>query len=82
MPILTGIMLVSVEPLLRPQANSLANLSYNLFGYFPSPLLYGFVCSMTGGRTSRWGMFGLMVMSILVPVTLILASLFKKEKKS
>lgn len=39
---MTGIMLNSVEVQRRTTANSLATLAYNLFGYLPSPFIYGF----------------------------------------
>lgn len=48
-PVVTGILLVSVKPNERTVANSIANLAYNLFGYLPAPFIYGFVCEMTGG---------------------------------
>ena len=47
LPILTGIMLSSVQVELRPQANSLSNLVYNLFGYLPAPTIYGIIQDMT-----------------------------------
>jgi MFS family permease len=42
-PTLTGIMLNSVEESKKTTANSLATLGYNLFGYLPAPVIYGFV---------------------------------------
>jgi hypothetical protein len=56
MPVLTGILLNMVPPSLRTQANSIANLFYNLIGYLPAPAVYGFVYSYTGGGKSRWGL--------------------------
>ena len=41
LPAATGVMLDQVPPSLRTAANSVANLSYNLFGYVPAPYLYG-----------------------------------------
>lgn len=73
LPTLTGVMLSKVRPEDRPVANSLANLSYNLFGYFPAPVLYGLVCSATGGRRSRWGMALLMFMTIVSFLFILLA---------
>lgn len=55
-PIVTGVMLGVVEPEIRPQANSLANTSYNALGYFPAPFIYGLICEYTGGQKSQWGM--------------------------
>lgn len=63
-PVATGILLNSVRPNERTIANSLANLSYNLFGYLPSPFVYGFVCTLTGGNQSHYGMALLMFMTI------------------
>ena len=65
MPILTGVMLHTVEVDDRPQANAVANLCYNLFGYVPSPVVYGAVCSAFGGRQSRAGMKVLMGMTVV-----------------
>lgn len=44
-PTLTGIMINSVSESRRTTANSLATLGYNLFGYLPAPILYGFISS-------------------------------------
>ena len=44
LPNLTAIMLDSVEIKLKTRANSIANLSYNLLGYFPAPQLSGRRC--------------------------------------
>jgi MFS family permease len=41
MPVATGIMLNLVTVRMRTNANSIANLSYNLFGYVPAPYIYG-----------------------------------------
>ena len=43
LPTITGIMLNSVPEALRPTANSMAVLAYNLLGYLPAPFIYGFV---------------------------------------
>jgi sugar phosphate permease len=56
LPIMTGIMLTTIESNEKNQANSLANFSYNLLGYFPAPAIYGVICQYTGGRKSKWGM--------------------------
>lgn len=75
LPILVGIMLNSVEPDLRPPANSIANFAYNLLGYLPSPAVYGYVCEITGGRESREGMKVLMGMSVIAVIFMTLAIL-------
>jgi len=46
LPILTGVILTKVEPEMRPRANSIANLLYELLGYFPAPVAYGYACQI------------------------------------
>jgi len=85
MPILTGVMLLSVDVDDRPQANAVANLCYNLFGFVPSPVIYGAVCSAFGGRQSRAGMKVLMGMTVVNFVFICcghLAILKARRKKS
>lgn len=50
LPVMTGILLNTAPPSLRTLANSIANLVYNLFGYLPSPFLYGLAYELTGGE--------------------------------
>lgn len=45
LPTMTGIMIKSVAESHRTTANSLAQISYNLFGYLPAPFLYGYISS-------------------------------------
>ena len=49
LPPATGIMIQSVGIFQRSQANSIANLFYNLFGYLPAPVLYGTISKATDG---------------------------------
>jgi len=42
-PIMTGLILTVVKTNERTIANSMANLSYNIIGYLPSPFVYGLV---------------------------------------
>jgi MFS family permease len=81
MPILTGIMLNTVEPHHRTQANGLANLSYNLFGYLPAPYVYGIVCELTGGKESRWGLIATFAMNAGVLICMILAMFVHPDTK-
>ena len=57
MPAATGIMLNFVPPNMRTMANSMANLSYNLFGYLPAPLIYGIAYEYGGSGESHLGMW-------------------------
>ena len=45
LPSLTGIMISSVDDNQKAQANSVANICYNLLGYLPAPVLYGFIAT-------------------------------------
>lgn len=60
LPICTGVCFTKVEPELRPAAQSIANLSYNLLGYFPAPMVYGFVEWLHNKEDSGWGMGAIM----------------------
>lgn len=46
MPGLTGIMMASVPPYLRPFGNSTGEIIKNIFGYLPAPFVYGWFNSM------------------------------------
>lgn len=48
LPGLTGMMLNSVSESMRGSTNSMAQISYNLLGFLPSPILYGFVSDLVG----------------------------------
>jgi sugar phosphate permease len=43
MPVATGLMLNQVPQNMRTVCNSIANMTYNLFGYVPAPYIYGFM---------------------------------------
>jgi MFS family permease len=47
LPPVTGIMINSVPDSQKASANSIANLCYNLLGYLPAPLIYGFIATFT-----------------------------------
>lgn len=78
-PGLTGIMLSSIPNRIKETANSLTHLCYNLIGYLPSPLLYGLVCSYTGGKESRWGLAFLMLWGVFGVGFLYLSREAKKK---
>ena len=81
-PILTGVLLTTMRPEDRPIGNSIANLVYNLLGFFPAPMLYGYVCSITGGSKSRWGMTLLTSMTITCFFFMNMAYISMKFKTS
>ena len=56
MPVLTGVMITQVPYSAKTLSNSIANFSFNLFGYLPAPFLYGCVYQFTGADDSYWGL--------------------------
>lgn len=60
-------------------ANSIANLSYNLLGYFPAPSIYGFAVYISGHKDSGWGMGALMYTSVFMFIFILLAVLKDKN---
>lgn len=81
LPILTGVILTKVEPEIRPRANSIANLFYELLGYFPAPILYGYACQIEGSGESRAGMALLMCSTLLMPVFIALAIFLENKEE-
>lgn len=79
LPIMTGVMLTVVEQEYKPQANSMANMSYNLFGYLPAPTIYGL---MNSDAQSRAGMTFILYASIPAVALIGVAHLLRKIKKS
>lgn len=82
LPLMTGIMLQQVDNYQKPLANSIANFSYNMFGYMPAPIIYGFLCTLdphNEENQSRWGMFALMYITIPCFFCMIIV-LFKQKK--
>lgn len=75
LPICTGVSLTKVEPEMRPRANSIANFSYNLLGWFPGPAVYGFSVYLSGNPNSGWGMAALMFASTFMALFVFLAVL-------
>ena len=70
-------MLTTVEPELRPKANSLAYFCYNLLGYLPGPYIYGLVTDFTGGKDSKWGLIATFMINIPLLIFLLLAWYYK-----
>lgn len=68
MPSITGVMLNTVPEDLKTTANSISNTFNNIFGFLPSPYLYGYIADMGGvvGANKRTAMFVNMCMSIPV----------------
>jgi hypothetical protein len=77
LPPITGIMLNSVTEYQRTSANSFANLSYNLFGYFPAPIFYGLISKISGGDKSRWPL-GCLLYTTVFTIGMLLNAIYKK----
>src|SRR5690606_26424215 len=78
-PGLTGIMISSTHDKTKEISNSITHLCYNLFGYLPSPFLYGLVCKYTGGVTSRYGLAFILLWSYFGVGSLYLAHYYKQK---
>lgn len=80
MPGLTGLMMVSVPPYLRPFGNSTGEIIKNIFGYLPAPFMYGWFKTMFGDRA---GIKLIMFWGLFAPFLLGLGSIhqYKKLKK-
>jgi hypothetical protein len=79
-PGLTGIMISSTNEKTKEVSNSITHLCYNLFGYLPSPFLYGLVCKYTGGQHSRWGLAFILCWSYFGVGFLYLAKTLKERR--
>lgn len=70
LPSMTGIMLSTVSVEQKTTANSIANLSYNIFGFLPAPFVYGAIYDMGSGGNSRLAM-GQLMFAPIIPVILL-----------
>ncbi|CDW83082.1 major facilitator superfamily [Stylonychia lemnae] len=80
-PIMTGLILTVVKTNERTIANSLANLSYNILGYLPSPFVYGLVQNQFGGNKSRAGMILLMYSALIAFFSVLVGYIIQEQKK-
>ena len=74
LPCMTGIMLNTVEDRYKTTAMAVANLIYNLCGYLPAPMVYGFIYQLGDGNNAREAMAVLMFTPILCVTFFGLAS--------
>ena len=80
LPTLTGMMLNTVEENLKTTANFIANLSYNILGFFPAPFVYGAICDIGDGGHERYAMRTLMFSSVISVVTLYISACLITKK--
>lgn len=64
---------------MRTVCNSIANMSYNMFGYVPAPYLYGFVYDRYGGGKSHAGLYTIEVAGLLSFIFSLIMFLRKKK---
>ena len=81
-PLMTCVMISCVEPEMRANANAVANLSYNLFGYLPAPFVYGLITSYTGGEDSNVGLIVTFSQNIPVVILITGALYYKPDLRS
>ena len=79
MPASTGLMLNQVPQNMRTVCNSIANISYNLFGYVPAPYIYGYMYERFGGKQSHAGLYTIEFFGFLSFVFSLLM-FFRKRK--
>jgi MFS family permease len=65
LPSLTGIMLNMVQSNQKTTANSIAYLIFNIFGYLPSPFIYGFITDYGNGNNEKTAIACLMYMAFI-----------------
>lgn len=56
-------------------ANSVANFSYNLFGFLPAPMIYGVFYERGGGGDSHLGLISIQMFSIVCFASFVVALL-------
>ena len=62
---------------MRTNANSIANLSYNLFGYVPAPYIYGWAYESTGAGNSHAGL--IVIQSFTISAYIFLLILYYRK---
>ena len=65
LPVVTGIVLCSVDKEYAGSANSLSKLIYNIFGRFIGPILYSFFKSSIPNKSSKVPMCMLLNVSVI-----------------
>lgn len=78
---LTGMMLNAVDNSLRGSANSISQFTYNMFGYLPAPIVYGFISYVVDkDNVKKQSHLPLMVIVYSVFITSILVTFALRRK--
>ena len=72
-PGLSGIVITTIPDNYKEVGNSFTQLCYNFIGYLPSPFIYGFISSFTGGKNSKWGLSAIILWSLFTVIFLFFA---------
>lgn len=76
LPSLTGIMLNTVKNNQKTTANSIAYLAFNVFGYLPSPFIYGAITDSGEGGNDRIALAALMYTAFIPVVAFTVSTYF------
>ena len=76
LPSLTGIMLNTVQNNQKTTANSIAYLAFNVFGYLPSPFIYGAIADSNGGKNDQMALTFLMYCAAIPVISFAFATYF------
>jgi len=74
-PAFAGMMLSTVPYKLRGSANSLAQFSYNCFGYMPAPFIYGLISETVDPKSKYQRRFPLASVVYVSAISITLASI-------
>lgn len=79
MPSITGIIMSSVDKSLKYKAISTQQVISNLLGYLPAPFVYGFICNITGGEDSPYGMMVILYWCFFALLFAAIAKFWKQK---
>lgn len=84
MPNITGVMLNTVEEHLKTSANAIGNMSFNVFGFLPSPYVYGAIADSGGvvGGNKRAAMIANLSVSIFSASAVVYHALQVRGKEA
>ena len=80
LPVVSGIILVSVDKKFAGSVSSVSTLLYNILGRLPGPILYGFYKSQVDDKHSRIPFWLLLNMAIPGFIAVLICIKFQKEK--
>lgn len=85
LPAIMGMMLNSVDESLKTTANSIANTSFNVFGFLPSPYIYGLISDageVVGGNKRNAMKLNMTLPAVFATLLVSHAFIFKKKLRN